>query len=158
MSTFILVGKRLVSPEHIALIEPFDPAAAPRINTVRNFQARIVLVNRDSMLTEYTPEAFAAEHGFRVLAEDQVAINPAIPFRVETFEPAEGFKPSKPFRTRLLWCDLDGNDQSKLLLAAPETVFSIALKSDSGGEPPVAPPEKRTAGARRRRVQPEARV
>ena len=41
MFTFVTVGKRLIPPEHIALVEAFDPANAPRIKTVREFKARL---------------------------------------------------------------------------------------------------------------------
>ena len=70
----------------------------------------------------------------KVLAEDSVGTNPAVRFSVETFEATEGFQPSKPYRSRLLWRDLEGNTQSKLLLSAPEAVLAIAVK----GEAPAA--------------------
>jgi len=130
MSATVTVGKRLIPIEHIALIEPFDPAAHPRMQTERPFQARIVLIDRESVLTEEAPAAFSEAHGFRMLADERVATNPAIRFGVETFEPAEGFKPTKPYLARLLWRDLDGNTQSKLLLSKPETVLAIAVKGE----------------------------
>jgi hypothetical protein len=89
------------------------------------------MINRDSVLTEQSPRDFAQAHGFRVLDGDQIATNPAVAFRVETFEPADGFTPSKAFATRLLWRDRDGNDQSKLLLAMPETVLAVVLRGDT---------------------------
>ena len=55
-----------------------------------------------------------------MLAEDNVAINPTIAFRVETFEPTENFKPEKGYRSRIKWRDPDGNEQSKLLVMEPE--------------------------------------
>jgi len=111
------------------------------------FKARVVLIDRQSVLTEETPEAFASAHAFRVLAEENVATNPAIRFSVETFEPAEGFESTKLFRTRLSWRDLDGNTQSKLLLSAPETVLAIAVAGEGGAEAPRAEP--RTSGGRK---------
>ena len=68
------------------------------------------MVNRDSFLTEEGPQAFAEANGFRMLAIDRVATNPVIHIRVETFLPADGFKPSKAYATRLLWRDLDHDD------------------------------------------------
>ena len=44
------------------------------------------------MLTEDTVEAFTTAHKFRRLPDDDVAANPAVRFRVETFEPPEGFQ------------------------------------------------------------------
>jgi hypothetical protein len=57
---------------------------------------------------------------FRMLAEDNVATNPAVTFRVESFEPTDGFKPAKPYQTRLLWRDPASKSQSKLLITRPE--------------------------------------
>src|SRR5262249_36336267 len=124
----IKIGKRLIPIEQIALIEPYDPAANPRVKTERQFQARVILIDRDSVLTEEAPEAFAEANGFRMLAEDRIATNPAVAFFVETFEPTEGFPPTKPYATRLRWRDQDGEIQSKLLLTGPETVLSVTVK------------------------------
>jgi hypothetical protein len=70
MSTFVTVGRRLIPREHIAFVEPYDPSANPKIQTSRDFLARVMLVNRDSILIEDTPEAFAKANEFRMLAED----------------------------------------------------------------------------------------
>ena len=138
MSNFITVGKRLIPRDHIAFVEPFDASANPRFQTTRNFQGRAVMVNRDSLLLEERPEAFAEANGFRMLVADRVATNPAVHFRVEQFIPAEGFVPAKAFTTRLLWRDLDGNDQSKLLLSAPETVLTVAVTGQAPASASVA--------------------
>jgi hypothetical protein len=53
------------------------------------------------VLTEDTVEVFAEANKFRRLPDDNVATNPAVRFRVETFEPSEGFIPRKPFQSRL---------------------------------------------------------
>jgi hypothetical protein len=135
MSSTITVGKRLIPLEQIALIEPFDAAARARLESDRPFQARIVLLDRESVLTEEALAAFAGKHAFRVLSEDGIAANPAVHFSVEAFEPAEGFKPTKPYRSRLLWRDQDGQVQSKLLLAEPEIVLSIVVRG--APEPPA---------------------
>ena len=132
--TTITIGKSLVPAEHIALVEHFDLAANPRLQTERPFQSRVVLVSRDSILTEEPWQAFAEAHGFRILPEDSVATNPAVQFRVQTFAPTRDFKPNKPYASRLLWRDLDGNDQSKLLVTNPASVVAIAVK----GEPDPA--------------------
>ena len=133
MSKTVTIGRRLIPLDHIALVEPFDPAANPRMQSERPFQARIVLIDRESVLTEQAPSAFAEEHGFRMLPEDGVGTNPGIRFGVESFEPAEGFNPAKPYKARLLWRDLDGNTQSKLLLTLPERVLAIAVTGDKPG-------------------------
>jgi hypothetical protein len=159
MTKTVTIGKKLIPLEHIALVEPFDPAAAAGINTEKDFRARVVLIDRDSVLTEETSAIFAEVYGFRMLATDNVATNPAVRFSVEKFEPAEGFNPSKPFVTRLLWRDGEGNAQSKLLLSAPEVVLAVAVKGEaesvgvSGGTDSAkeAQPPKR-AGRRRTRL------
>jgi hypothetical protein len=158
MQNVVTIGRRLVPVEQIALVEPFDPASNPEFKPEKPFKARVVLLNRDTVLTESTPQEFAETHGFRMLAEDNVVTNPALTFRVETFEPTETFKPTKPYLTRLKWRDQDGNEQSKLLLAKPETVIAIALRGET--EPgsarknsPQRPSRPRTA--RRRVTAPE---
>jgi hypothetical protein len=120
----ITLGKKLIPAEQIAFIEAFDPASNPEFKPERDFKGRVVLLNRDTVLTEMTPAAFAEEHNLRLLAEDNVAVGQAIAFRVETFTPTETFKPSKAYLTRIKWRDQDGNEQSKLLLTAPETVIA----------------------------------
>lgn len=131
MDNVITIGKRLIPIEHIAFVEPYDPSSNPKLQTSRDYKARIVMINRESVLTEQTPQSFAEQYGFRMLEQDQIATNPSVPFRVETFEPADGFTPSKAFATRLLWRDRDGNDQSKLLLAAPEMVLAVVVRGDT---------------------------
>jgi hypothetical protein len=131
MNNVITIGKRLIPIEHITFVEPYDPTTNPKLQTSRDYKSRIVMINRESILTEQTPQTFAKAHGFRLLEADQIATNPSIGFRVETFEPADGFTPSKAFATRLLWRDRDGNDQSKLLLASPETVLAVVLRGDT---------------------------
>ena len=70
-----------------------------------------------------------------------VAVNRAIVFRIETFEPTESFNPAKPYKTRLKWRNLTGGEQSKLLLTEAETVIAELL--DAKVELAKAP--KRTA-------------
>jgi hypothetical protein len=140
MQNIVTLGRRLVPIEHIAFVEPFDPAANSQFKTEKPYKARVVLINRESVLTEATPASFAETHGFRMLPEDSVATNPAITFKVETFAPSEGFNPAKPYATRLMWRDQDGNEQSKLLLTKPEAVIALALR----GQTEPAPAETET--------------
>lgn len=118
----ITIGRRLVPAEQIAFVEPFDPASNPQFKPEKEFKARLVLLNRDTILLEISPQDFSEAHGFHLLAEDTIAVNPSIAFRVETFTPTEKFKPEKGYRARIKWRDLDGNEQSKLLVMEPETV------------------------------------
>jgi hypothetical protein len=97
------------------------------------------------VLTEQTPQEFASAHDLHLLTEDCVAVNRAVSFKVETFEPTENFKPSRDYKTRLKWRDLADNEQSKLLVTAPETVIAEILNREL--ELPVA--AKRPARRRR---------
>jgi hypothetical protein len=108
----ITIGKRLVPAEQVAFVEVFDPASNTEFKPEKDFKGRVVLLNREIVLTEQTPQEFAAEHGLHLFAEDSVAVNRTIRFKIETFEPTESFKPSKPYRTRLKWNDLAGEEQS----------------------------------------------
>jgi hypothetical protein len=143
MANFVTVGRRLIPREHIAFVEPFDPNANPKFQTSRDFKGRVVMVNRDSVLIEELPQMFADANGFRLLQMDRVATNPAVHFRVETFVPADGFAPSKAYASRLLWTDLDGQEQSKLLLSEPETVLAVAVKGEADPHATVDAPARR---------------
>ena len=137
--------KRLVPQEHIAFVEPFEPKETSQIHFNRDFKARVVLIDRDSLLIEHTSEEFAVTHGLRRLPADSVALNSAVRFRVERFRPADGFRPTKAYATRLLWRDLDGNDQSKLLLTEPEEVLEVIVNDAVVEASPVASSEGRNA-------------
>jgi hypothetical protein len=126
--SIITIGKRPVPLEQIALVEPFEPSSNPNFKPERDYKGRVLLLNRDSILTEQTPVSFAEQHAFEWLADDQIALNRLIPFKVETFEPREGFTPTRPFKTRLKWRDSSGLDQSKLLLTEPLTVAALMVK------------------------------
>jgi hypothetical protein len=159
MQDVITLGKRLVPLEQIALIEPFDPASNPEFKPEKDFKSRVVLLNRDTVLAETTPQEFAEGHGFRLLGEDGAAINPAIAFRVETFTPTESFSPQKPYVTRLKWRDPEGNEHSKLLLTQPETVIAVVLRGGVEPDPAAKGPPRpaaRSRGARRgaRKLEP----
>lgn len=158
MQNVVTLGRKLVPIEQIAFVEPFDPTGNPEFKVDKAFKSRVVLLNRDTVLTEATPQEFAEAHGFRVLTDDHVAVNPAITFRVESFEPTDTFKPSKPYLTRLRWRDRDGNDQSKLLVTRPETVIAVALRGEAEPGPDRKEPPRRPSRARaprRRAVTPD---
>jgi hypothetical protein len=136
-----------VPVEQIALVEPFDPETQKNMRSHRPFKSRIVLLNRDSILSETNPLSFADEHGFRVLTKDGAATNPAVSFSVKRFEPSADFQPSKPFVSRLMWKDGDGNTRSKLMLSEPEDLIAIAVR---GEVPKVEGPEKPDPSSPRR--------
>lgn len=146
MTNTVTIGKRLIALDHIALVEPFDPAAHPGMKTGKLFKARVVLIDRQSVLAEEAPEHFVQSFGFRMLADEGVATNPGFRFGVESFEPVPGFEPTKPYLTRISWRDLDGETQSKLLLSPPETVLAIAV---TGEDPATKPAEVRASGGRK---------
>jgi hypothetical protein len=157
MQDVITIGKRLVPLEQIALVEPFDPASNPDFKPEKPFKARVVLLSRDTVLAEFTPDEFAREHGFRMLAEDGMAANPAVSFRVETFAPSEGFIPTKPYATRLKWRDGEGNEHSRLLLTKPEAVIAVALRgeTEAAGSAKSTARRPRSRGPRRGARKPE---
>jgi len=157
MQNIVTLGRRLIPIEHIAFIEPFE-SANPQFKPGKTYKARVVLINRDSVLTEETSQAFAQTHGFRILPDDAVATNPAINFKVETFVSSEGFSSSKPYATRLTWRDQDGNEQSKLLLTKPETVIALALRGETPSGPAEAKAPKRPAQPRASRRSAGARA
>lgn len=151
MQDVITIGKKLVPVEQIAFVEPFDPSSNPEFKSDRPFKSRVVLVNRDMMLSEMTPHDFAGGQGFRMLADDTMAVNHAVGFRVETFSPTESFQPNKPYLTRIKWRDGEGNEHSKLLLSKPETVIAIVLRGAIEGSPTRKTPQRprATRGPRR---------
>lgn len=132
MSNVITVGKRFIPREQIALVEPFEVNPNSTFQTSRTYEGRLVLVSSESMLIEETAEAFAEAHQFKLLAADRIAINPEVRFQVESFAPGKDFNPTKPFVSRLLWRDFDGNRRSKLLLSEPEAVLAVIAPEDSG--------------------------
>jgi hypothetical protein len=60
----ITIGKRLVPAEQIALVETFDPAGNPEFKPEREYKARVIVLNRDTVLMETAPEQFAEASGF----------------------------------------------------------------------------------------------
>lgn len=151
MTEFVTAGRKLVPSRHIAFAEPFDPAANPQFHPAKSYAARLVLLGRDSVLTAERVEDFAAANGFRWLAEDRVALNPAVRFTVETFQAEGEFRPKRAYRTRLRWRDGEGNEQSKLLVTAPETVLASIEAREPVGEAVSAAGARR--GTRRRQAR-----
>jgi hypothetical protein len=143
----ITIGNRLIAAEQVAFVELFDPAANPEFKPEKEFKARVVLLNRDAVLIETPPQEFAEAHGLRLLSEDNVALNPAVAFRVETFKPTESFKPARPYLTRVKWRDPEGNQQSKLLVTEPQKVVAELWRRDSA--PQAKRPPRRPARFRR---------
>jgi hypothetical protein len=154
MENILRIGKAFLPLQQIAMFEPFVTTPNMQLNTLKEFKSRIVLRDRTSILSEDAPEDLGSKHSFRLITEDCVAINPTILFRVESFAPAENFQPSKPFQSRLVWRDGEGNTQSKLMLTTPETLLAIAVRGRSPEEAPVseerAPPVRRSRQRRSR--------
>jgi len=152
--TIITNGKRLIPSEQVAFVEPFDPSANTEFKPEKDFKGRIILLDREIVLTEQTPQEFANEHKLHLFAEDGIAINPLIRFKIETFEPSDGFTPTKPYRTRIKWTDLGGEKQSKLLLTAPELVMNELLtakrrEKSATLKRPSGQPQRGRKGSRR---------
>ncbi|MCP1839111.1 hypothetical protein ACVIHI_007975 [Bradyrhizobium sp. USDA 4524] len=133
MQNVIRIAKHLIPIEQIALFEPFVPPTNP-LRSEREFKARVVLLDRNSVLSEETPEQLAADHGFRFLVGDRSATNPTISFRVETFVPVENFTPTKPYTSRLAWTDNEGNIQSKLMLTPPEELLAAVVRGEEASQ------------------------
>ncbi|HEY7387096.1 MAG TPA: hypothetical protein VH640_01215 [Bryobacteraceae bacterium] len=156
MNSTVTIGNRLIPLEHIVAVEPFDPETQLPIPSERSFHARVLLLNRDNFLMEETVEAFSKKHGFLFLAEDQISVNAVdVHFSVETFVPKAGFQPTKDYRSRLIWTDLDGERQSKLLLTPPDTVLAVAVRGEPDPSADNAAPMK-SKPARTKRRKPSA--
>lgn len=150
MEDVITVGKWLVPVEQIALVEAFDPASNPDFKSDKPFRARLVLVNRESILTEIPPETFAETAGFRWLTDDGVGVNPTLFFKVEAFTATDSFAPTKPYASRIKWSDPDGVEQSKLLPTAPAAFIAQVVRGN-GVAPPLGKTPDRPVTSRPRR-------
>jgi len=150
MKEYIAIGKRFIARREIAFVEAFDGDANPTFKPTKKFAGRVVLSNRDSVLIEIPPEAFAEANGLAMLPSDRVGINPLLHFQVEAFTPVDGFQPVRPYTTRLRWRDLDENEQSKLLLTEPEAVLACMI--GCAGKKPDARlnPQRKASSGRRR--------
>jgi len=133
--TILTIGRKLVPLAQVAFVEMFDSAANPEFKPEKEYKARVIMLNREIVLTEQTVESFATEHGLHLFTEDTVAVNQKIVFRVEIFEPTTDFNPTKPYKTRLKWRDLAGGEQSKLLLTDPQAVIEGILKTKVATRP-----------------------
>jgi len=158
MQNVITIGRVLVPVEQIAYVEAFEPPADGRFKPDKPYKSRIVLLNRETVLCEATPQEFADANGFRLLPDDNVATNPGIDFRVESFVPTKDFDPGKPYQTRLIWRGLDGINRFKLLLTKPEMVIAITLRGETepGNERKARPPRPAQSRAPRKRPIPRA--
>lgn len=140
MQNILRVAKRLIPVEEIALVEPFVLESTSPLLTARDLKSRIVLLDKTSILYERPPEEVAESNGFRLIAADCVATNPAVRFWVETFEAAATFEPARPFQSRLLWRDQAGRVQSRLLLASAEAALAVAVRGESDPDSPLIDP------------------
>jgi hypothetical protein len=156
MDKLIRVGKRLIPLEQVALIEPYVADPDKPLNTSKQFHSRLVLLDKDSVLSEETVPALAEAHAFRMVQADGAATNPGVAYWVEQFEPDESFRPEKPFQSRLLWRSANGLAHSRLLLAPPETVLAIAVRGLP--DPELATDPVEAQAARRRRAAPRRRT
>jgi hypothetical protein len=159
MTETITIGRRLIPREHIALIEPFDPQAQSRMRSEKTFKSRVVLlISRDSVLSEQEVSQLAESLNFRTLEADQVSTNPDVHFGVERFENGDdGFKTTRPYRSRLTWRDLSGHTQSKLLLTAPDDVLSTVIRGEAQAKTETSTTAEKAndrSAKQRRRVQP----
>ena len=59
MQNVITVVKQLVPIEHIVLVEAFEASANTDVKREKPFRARVVLLDRDNVLAEFTPQEFA---------------------------------------------------------------------------------------------------
>jgi hypothetical protein len=82
MQNVITLGRRFVPVEQIAFVEPFDPASNPKLKSDNAFKARVILLNRDTVLTEQTVQELADAQAFR-----QGRRNPA--FETAKFGPGQ---------------------------------------------------------------------
>jgi hypothetical protein len=69
----IIIEREHVPVEQIAYIEPFETPANGQFKPEKAYKGRVVLINRETVLTEDTPQAFAEANEFRLLPEDNVA-------------------------------------------------------------------------------------
>ena len=74
----------------------FEPSANEQFKPDKPYKGRAVLLSCEYLLTETAPQEFAETNAFRLLPEDNVATNPAVTFRAESFAPTEDFNPSDP--------------------------------------------------------------
>lgn len=157
MPNTIQVARKILPIEQIVLIEPFIPPLDTPLRTTKEFLSRIVLLDRVSVLSEESPEDLSQSNGFRFVTVDRVGTNPAIAFRLERFTPTETFNPTRPYQSRLLWKDSEGNDRSKLMLAPPEELLATVIRGEIESQGAVvdnSPPRRRKTSTKRRATPP----
>ncbi len=127
-------GKK-IARSNVTLVEPFDPAKASAVPDAERFKGRVRMKDGNSMLIEQAPADFARapDVQFRHLgAPDDIATNPDVTYRVETFDLAEAqrrnpdFQPEREFATRLSWRK-GGKGESVLLVNDPDRVAAVVL-------------------------------
>jgi hypothetical protein len=155
MQNVIIIEREHVPVEQIAYIEAFETPANAEFKPDKSYKGRVVLLNREGVLTEDTP---AEANEFRFLPEDNVATNPLISFRVRSFALTVDYNPAKPYQTRLMWRDLAGDSRSKLLLTKPEMVIAIVLRGETepGAQRKTQPRRPAQLRAPRKRATPRA--
>jgi hypothetical protein len=67
MQNVITIGRELVPVEQIAYFESFEPPANGQFKPDKPYKGRVVLLNRETVLTETAPQEFAETNGFRLL-------------------------------------------------------------------------------------------
>jgi hypothetical protein len=126
----IQLGRDLIPLGDVVWVEPGDPTKQREdFKSDKPYRSRVILISKnETHLCELLPEDFINRDNFRFLVVEQIAINPAISFRVETYVPS-GLQTAKEFKTRLKWRDTDGEWQSKLLQSDPEIVAATVLRT-----------------------------
>lgn len=121
------IGNLFIPSEQVVYVEPFDPSSSsPGFKPKKEFKSRMVMTNGTSVLVAAPMEEFVEKHGFKLLAQDQIALNVGpVSLRVEGFAPSEDFNPIKPYRSRLKWRALDNAEHSKLLLMEPALLAQL---------------------------------
>jgi hypothetical protein len=150
MQNSLTFGRRLVLTDQIVCVEPFDSSTQPDLKSDRPYRSRVILLDRTSVLSEDLPEVFVANQKFHLVVEDQIAINPAVSFWVETFTLTEGFKPEKDYNSRLKWRDAEGRVQSKLFVASAEVMLAAVTRNEPGQRKPR--PARMMPGRRVRKI------
>jgi hypothetical protein len=159
MPNVIQVARKILPIEQVVLIEPFVPPSDTPLRTTKEFLSRIVLLDRVSVLSEESPEDLTRSNGFRFVTIDRVGTNPAILFRLETFMPTDLFNPTRPYQSRLIWKDSEGNDRSKLMLAPPDALLAVVIRGEVDPQGVIAgnsPARRRKTSNRRRAATPAA--
>ena len=156
MENVVIVEGNYVPNEDIVLVEPFVPRTDSQPRSGPTYNSRVVRLQGDNFLIRMTPDEFAKKHDFRLLPEDNVAINPALAmkFRIQKFEPTATYSPDKPYLTRLTWPASNPDEAArwKLLLTKPDDVYAMLhTKNPQPSASPDSTPDGPTRPGRQRR-------